>query len=190
PLPGPCRGCDVYAPPPPSSGGICLVEMLNILETHDLHKLGRWSPETLHLMIEAMRRAYCDRARYLGDTDFVKVPDHLTTKAYAHKLAKEINPPHPTPSDEPANDTPLASEGRARDSRVAREGEGTRPCSVVDRDGMGVWNTCRLDPSYCSRLVVNGAVFPLNEGLVLFNRRPGVTARSGTIGTEPNQIAP
>ena len=67
PIHGTYRGYDVYGPPPPSSGGICLVEMLNILENFDLKKQDRWSPETLHLLIETMRRAYCDRARYLGD---------------------------------------------------------------------------------------------------------------------------
>ena len=65
--------------------------MLNILENFDLKKQGRWSPETLHLMIETMRRAYCDRARYLGDPDFTKIPAHLTTKEYAAKLAKDID---------------------------------------------------------------------------------------------------
>jgi gamma-glutamyltranspeptidase / glutathione hydrolase len=179
PVHGTYRGYDVYAPPPPSSGGICLVEMLNILETHDLHKLGRWSPDTLHLMIEAMRRAYCDRARYLGDTDFVKVPDHLTTKAYAHKLAKEINPARATPSEELAKDIPLA-----------RESESTTHFSVIDKDGMAVSNTYTLEHSYGSRVVVKGAGFLLNDEMVDFNRRPGITDRSGTIGTEPNLIAP
>src|SRR5262249_55132925 len=80
PIHGTYHGYDTYAPPPPSSGGICLVEMLNILENFDLKKQGRWSPATLHLMIEAMRRAYCDRARYLGDADFVQIPPHLTSK--------------------------------------------------------------------------------------------------------------
>src|SRR5579885_1296710 len=77
PVHGTYRGFDVYGPPPPSSGGTCLVEMLNILENFDLRKQGRWSPETLHLMAEAMRRAYCDRARHLGDSDFVTIPAHL-----------------------------------------------------------------------------------------------------------------
>src|SRR5262249_37922906 len=78
PIHGTYRGYDVYAPPPPSSGGVCLVEMLNILEGFDLRKSGRWSAPTLHLLIEAMRRAFYDRARYLGDPDFVSVPDRLT----------------------------------------------------------------------------------------------------------------
>src|SRR5262249_29448312 len=92
PIHGTYRGYDVYGPPPPSSGGICLVEMLNILENFDLRKHGRWSPQTLHLMIESMRRAYCDRARYLGDADFVRIPEHLTSKEYASKLAASIDP--------------------------------------------------------------------------------------------------
>jgi gamma-glutamyltranspeptidase/glutathione hydrolase len=179
PIHGTYRGYDIYAPPPPSSGGICLVEMLNILETYDLHKLGRWSPETLHLMIEAMRRAYCDRARYLGDTDFVKIPEHLTTKAYAHKLAKEINPARATPSEELAKDIPLA-----------RESESTTHFSIIDKDGMAVSNTYTLEHSYGSRVVVKGAGFLLNDEMVDFNRRPGITDRAGTIGTEANLIAP
>src|SRR5205807_1824166 len=97
PIHGTFRGYDVYAPPPPSSGGITLVLMLNILENFDLKAMGRWSPETLHLILEAMRRAYCDRARYLGDEDFVKIPPHLTTKEYAKKLAQGIDRKQATP---------------------------------------------------------------------------------------------
>src|SRR5207247_7018893 len=83
PVHGVYRGYDVYGPPPPSSGGICLVEMLNILEHFELKKHGRFSPATLHLMAEAMRRAFYDRARYLGDPAFTKIPDYLTSKEYA-----------------------------------------------------------------------------------------------------------
>ena len=89
---GTFRGYDVYGPPPPSSGGIVLVEMLNMLETFDLARLGRWSPAAQHLTIEAMRRAYRDRAAYLGDSDFVAIPDRLTDKAYARELAAGIDP--------------------------------------------------------------------------------------------------
>jgi len=92
PVHGTYRGYDVYGPPLPSSGGIALVEMLNILEPFHLAENGRWSPSSLHLMIEAMRRAYADRARYLGDEDFVSVPAKLTSKSYAAQLAASIDP--------------------------------------------------------------------------------------------------
>jgi gamma-glutamyltranspeptidase / glutathione hydrolase len=179
PVHGTYRGYAVYGPPPPSSGGIGLVEMLNILEQFDLRKQGRWSPETVHLMIEAMRRAYCDRARYLGDADFVQVPAHLTSKEYARKLAQGINPAKATPSEELARNIPLAAEG-----------ESTTHFSVIDKDGMAVANTYTLERSYGSRVVVRGAGFLLNNEMLDFNWRPGVTNRAGVIGTEPNQIAP
>jgi gamma-glutamyltranspeptidase/glutathione hydrolase len=179
PIHGTYRGYDVYAPPPPSSGGICLIEMLNILETFDLRKQGRWSPKTLHLMIETMRRAYCDRARYLGDQDFVTIPERLTGKEYARKLAKSIDPGHATRSEELARDIPLT-----------REGDSTTHFSVIDGQGMAVSNTYTLERSYGSRIVVKGAGFLLNNEMMDFNWFPGETTRAGRIGTEPNQIAP
>ncbi|GIW80633.1 MAG: hypothetical protein KatS3mg105_2440 [Gemmatales bacterium] len=165
--------------PPPSSGGICLVEMLNILENFDLQKHGRWSPETLHLMIEAMRRAYCDRARYLGDPAFTKIPGHLITKDYARKLAKGIDRTKATPS-----------ENLAKDIRLAEEGMQTTHFSIIDHAGMAVANTYTLEHSYGSRVVVRGAGFLLNNEMLDFNRRPGQTDRAGNIGTPPNLIAP
>ncbi len=179
PIHGTYRGYDVYAPPPPSSGGIGLVQMLNILEAFDLRKHERFAPETLHLMTEAMRRAYCDRARYLGDPDFVKIPAHLTTKEYARELAAGIACDKATKSEELAKELPLAAEG-----------EDTTHFSVIDKDGMAVANTYTLENSYGSRVVVRGAGFLLNNEMTDFNRRPGITDRKGTIGTEPNQIAP
>jgi gamma-glutamyltranspeptidase/glutathione hydrolase len=179
PIHGTYRGHDVYGPPPPSSGGICLVEMLNILENFDLHKQGRFSPQTLHVMIETMRRAYCDRARHLGDADFVTIPAHLTSKTYAAKLAKSINLHHATRSDELASDIPLSSES-----------EDTTHFSVIDRDGMAVSNTYTLERSFGSHIVVRGAGFLLNNEMMDFNWFPGKTTRTGQIGTEPNQIAP
>jgi gamma-glutamyltranspeptidase/glutathione hydrolase len=176
---GTYRGYDVYGPPPPSSGGICLVEMLNILENFDLRKQGRWSPETLHLMIESMRRAYLDRARHLGDPAFTKVPPALTTKDYARTLAKGIDPNKAT-----------RSEDLAKDIKLAREGDSTTHFSIIDRDGMAVANTTTLERSFGSRVVVRGGGFLLNDEMIDFNWRPGVTDRSGTIGTEPNLIAP
>jgi gamma-glutamyltranspeptidase/glutathione hydrolase len=179
PIHGTYRGYDIYGPPPPSSGGTCLVEMLNILENFDLRKQGRWSPETLHVLIETMRRTYCDRARYLGDPAFAKIPPHLTTKEYARKLAKGIDLKKATPSAQLAGDI-----------RLAREGDSTTHFSVIDKNGMAVANTYTLERSYGSRVVVKGAGFLLNNEMMDFNWRPGVTDREGGIGTEANQIAP
>jgi gamma-glutamyltranspeptidase/glutathione hydrolase len=179
PIHGTYRGYDVYGPPPPSSGGTCLVEMLNILENFDMHQHERFAPQTLHLMIETMRRAYCDRARYLGDADFVKVPDFLTSKAYARKLARSIDLHKATRSEDLAKDIPLKGEG-----------DSTTHFSVIDGDGMAVANTYTLERSYGSRIVVKGAGFLLNNEMMDFNWFPGETTRSGGIGTEPNQIAP
>lgn len=175
------RGHDVYGPPPPSSGGICLIEMLNVLENFDLRKHDRWSPETMHLMIETMRRVFCERAKYLGDPDFVKIPEHLTDKKHARALANHINPKKATPSEDLAKGLAIP---------LSREGESTTHFSVIDSTGMAVSNTYTLEHSYGSRVVVRGAGFLLNNEMVDFNRFPGVTDRTGTIGTEPNLIAP
>jgi gamma-glutamyltranspeptidase/glutathione hydrolase len=179
PIHGTYRGYDIYAPPPPSSGGTCLVEMLNVLENFDLRKQGRWSANTLHVMIESMRRAYCDRARYLGDPDFARIPDFLTSKDYARGLAKDIDVLHATRSEKLAKDVPLA-----------KESDDTTHFSILDANGMAVANTYTLERSYGSRIVVKGAGFLLNNEMIDFNWQPGVTTRTGDIGTEPNSIAP
>jgi len=179
PIHGTYRGYDVYGPPPPSSGGICLVEMLNMVENFDLKKSGRKSPETMHVMVEAMRRAFCDRARYLGDPDFTKIPDHLTTKDYAKKLAQQIDLKKATPSADLAGDIPLA-----------KESNNTTHFSVVDANGMAVSNTYTLEDSYGSKIVVKGAGYLLNNEMGDFNWHPGITTRKGQIGTKPNEVAP
>jgi gamma-glutamyltranspeptidase/glutathione hydrolase len=179
PVHGTYRGHDVYGPPPPSSGGVCLVQMLNVLENFDLKGQGRWSPPTLHLMAEAMRRAYCDRAKHLGDPDFVTIPGHLTGKDYARKLARGIDLTKATRSEDLAGDVPLAGEG-----------DSTTHFSVIDKDGMAVANTYTLEHSYGARVVVRGAGFLLNNEMGDFNANPGVTTRAGGIGTEANQVAP
>jgi gamma-glutamyltranspeptidase/glutathione hydrolase len=178
PIHGTYRGHYVYAPPPPSSGGICLVQMLHVLETFDLKKHGRHSAKTMHLMAEAMRRAYLDRARHLGDQDFVKIPSDLTSKLYAKKLAKGIDPDKATPSDTLAKDVPLAEEKSS-----------TTHYSVIAA-GMAVSTTTTLEDSFGAKIVVKGAGFLLNNEMTDFNPRPGVTTRAGQIGTTPNQIAP
>jgi gamma-glutamyltranspeptidase/glutathione hydrolase len=179
PIHGTYRGHDIFVPPPPSGGGICLIEMLNILETFDLKKHGRSSPETVHLKAEAMKRAYCDRARHLGDQDFVKIPAHLTSKEYAKKLAASIDLKKPT-----------RSEDLAREIVLTDEKSSTTHYSVLDGDGMAVSTTTTLEDSFGSRIVVRGAGFLLNNEMTDFNPRPGITTRTGLIGTEPNLIAP
>ena len=179
PVHGTYRGYDIYGPPPPSSGGICLIEMLNILENYDLKKMGRYSPETLHLMIEAMRRGYCDRAKYLGDPDFVKIPAELTMKEYAAALAKDIERDKATPSRKLAKDVP-----------IKEDGPNTTHFSVIDKDGMAVSNTYTLEESFGGRIVVKGAGFLLNDEMGDFNPRPGVTTIKGQIGTAANEVAP
>jgi gamma-glutamyltranspeptidase/glutathione hydrolase len=179
PIHGVYRGHDVFGPPPPSSGGICLVQMLNVLEAFDLRKQGRWSAPTLHLMIETMRRVYCDRARYLGDQDFVSIPSFLTQKDYARRLAAAIPRDRATRSEDLARDIPLTAEG-----------DSTTHFSVIDDSGMAVSNTYTLERSYGSHIMVAGAGFLLNNEMMDFNWLPGETTRSGRIGTLPNQIAP
>jgi gamma-glutamyltranspeptidase/glutathione hydrolase len=179
PIHGTYRGYDVYAPPPPSSGGICLVQMLNVLEQFDLKSHDRYSSHALHLLAETMRRAYCDRARHLGDQDFVKIPSHLTSKEYAKKLAASIDAKKATPSESLAPEITLRGEG-----------DSTTHFSVIDPDGMAVSNTYTLERSYGSRIVVRGAGFLLNNEMIDFNWFPGETTRDGTIGTDANLITP
>src|SRR5262249_49094808 len=150
-----------------------------ILENFDLKKHGAESPEALHLMIEAMKRAYADRARYLGDPDFTKIPPELTTKEYAKKLAAGIDPKKATPSADLAPEIEL---GKQSDS--------TTHFSVIDKDGLAVSNTYTLENSYGNRVVVRGAGYILNNEMTDFNPRPGITNREGGIGTKPNLIAP
>jgi len=180
PIHGVYRGYDVFAPPPPSSGGVALVEMLNILEHFDLAGQGRTSAATTHQIIESMRRAYLDRAVHLGDPAFSDVPvERLTSKAYARQLAAAIAPDRATRSDE-------LSKGLI----TLAEGESTTHFSIVDRDGNAVANTYTLQDSYGSFVVVRGAGFLLNNEMTDFNLQPGVTDRRGRIGTDANLVSP
>jgi gamma-glutamyltranspeptidase/glutathione hydrolase len=180
PIHGTYRGHDIYAPPPPSSGGIALVEMLNILEQFELTGQGRDSAATIHQMTEAMRRAYFDRARHLGDPAFTDVPiSRLISKLYAKELAASFSTDRATRSD-----------ALGREILAAGEGESTTHFSVVDSQGNAVANTYTLQDSYGSYVVVRGAGFLLNNEMTDFNLQPGVTDRRGRIGTPPNVVAP
>ena len=179
PIHGTFRGYDIYGPPPPSSGGICLVQMLSVLENFSLAEYGHLSANSVHLITETMRRTYFDRARYLGDQDFVTIPAHLTSKEYAKKLARQIDLDTATPSASIATDIPIADESPS-----------TTHFSVVDAKGMAVSNTYTLEASWGSRIVVRGAGFVLNNEMGDFNWLPGTTTRTGQIGTKPNLIEP
>ena len=179
PIHGTFRGYDIFASAPPSSGGIALVQMLNLAERFDLRKEGRWSASTLHIMIESMRRAYCDRARYLGDPDFTKIPATLTSKEYALELVKTILPGEATPSSVPGADI-----------LTTDEAPHTTHFSIIDSDGMAVSNTYTLEQDFGSRIVVRGAGFLLNNEMGDFNPRPPITNSKGLIGTKANIVAP
>lgn len=173
------RGFEVYGPPPPSAGGLCLAQMFGVLEQFDLKKLGRWSPEANHLLAETMKFTYADRARSLGDADFVKIPESFRDREHAKKVAARIDPKRATPSTQVAPDLV-----------IDKESDSTTHFSVVDKDGMAVSNTYTLENSYGNRVVVPGAGYILNNEMTDFNPRPGWTTSTGQIGTKPNRIEP
>jgi gamma-glutamyltranspeptidase/glutathione hydrolase len=182
PVKGTFRGYEIVSMPPPSSGGVALIEMLNMLEAFDLKAKGFNSAEARHFEIEAMRRAYLDRARYLGDPDFADIPlTKLLSKDYAQTLALTIDSAKASSSLELGKDIVTAA---------PKEPGETTHFSVIDRLGMAVSNTYTLEGGYGSRVVVKGAGFLLNNEMGDFNKHPGVTLPDGTIGTPANLIDP
>ncbi|MAM56965.1 MAG: gamma-glutamyltransferase [Salinicola sp.] len=180
PVHGNYRGFDVYAMSPPSSGGAHIVQMLNILEGYDIDAMGFNSARTIHVMSEAMKRAYADRAEYLGDTDFVDVPlEGITSKAYAEELRGQIDLDRATPSSEIAAGDPLPYESNE-----------TTHFSIADDSGLAVSNTYTINFSYGSGIVVDGAGFLLNNEMDDFSAKPGTPNAYGLIGGEANKIEP
>lgn len=178
PIRGTYRGYEVISMPPPSSGGVAMVEMLNILEGYDLAAAKHNSPRYVHLVTEAMRRAFLDRARYMGDPDFTTAPiERLTSKAYAAELRKTILEDRASPS---------------APAQVAQryESDQTTHYSVVDANGMAVSVTYTLENGFGLGAVVPGAGFLLNNEMGDFNGKPGVTDSTGLIGTDPNLARP
>jgi gamma-glutamyltranspeptidase/glutathione hydrolase len=175
------RGFEVWSMGPPSSGGVVLCQMLNILERFDLKADGREAPRTLHRVAEAMRRAYFTRATRLADPDFVPVPaEELASKAAADELAQTIGD-RATPSESLAPFSILDRD---------REPDHTTHLSAIDAAGNAVALTYTLEDSFGAKAVVAGAGFLLNNEMGDFNLVPGRTDRSGRIGTPPNTIAP
>jgi gamma-glutamyltranspeptidase/glutathione hydrolase len=180
PLRGIYRGHEIVAMPPPSSGGIHILEILNILEGFPLEELGSRSPQTLHLMAEAMKLAYADRAEYLGDPDFVPVPvTGLISKAYAAHLRAEIDADRARP----------AAAIKAQDPQPY-ESDQTTHFSIVDADGNAVANTYTLNFSYGLGLVAEGTGILLNNELDDFAAKPGTPNAFGLLGGAANEPGP
>ena len=179
PVRGSYRGYDIVSMPQPSSGGVVLLETLNILEGFPMHDLKQGSALSLHVMIEAMKRAYADRARYLGDPDFVKAPvATLISKEYAAKQRAGIDLDRATPWTDALSATP------------PHEGSNTTHFSVVDHLGNAVSNTFTLNFSYGVGLIADGTGVLLNNELDDFTAAPGASNAYGLVGFEANLPGP
>ncbi|MGR3899539.1 gamma-glutamyltransferase [Psychrobacter sp. 1176_08] len=178
PVKGDYRGYEIVSMPPPSSGGIHIIQILNILEGYPLKDYGQNSAQTIHLMAEAMQLAYADRAEYLGDSDFIDVPDSgLTSQAYADKLRGLIDPNKATPASTIKANNPLPYES-----------DQTTHFSIVDKDGNAIANTYTLNFSYGTGLVAEGTGILLNNEMDDFSAKPGVPNGYGLLGGEANAV--
>ena len=179
PIKGTYKGYDIYSMPPPSSGGVALIEMMNLMELADLKTMEFNSAEHLHVVAEAMRRAFADRAEHLGDPDFnLNMPlNKLTSKEFAQQRFQEIDMNKASQSDS-------TQFGRLYDS------ENTTHLSTMDKDGNAVSMTYTLEYSYGSRLGSKELGFIFNNEMGDFNPQAGVTKSNGQIGTAPNLVEP
>ncbi|MFG0456557.1 gamma-glutamyltransferase [Shewanella mangrovisoli] len=178
PVRGQYRGYEVVSMPPPSSGGVHIIEMLNVLQQFPIDKFGHNTAQTIHVMAETMKHAYADRSEYLGDPDFYKVPvKQLTNKDYAQKIASQIALNKTTPSTEikPGNLAPY-------------ESDQTTHFSVVDKWGNAVSNTYTLNFSYGSGLVAKGTGILLNNEMDDFSAKPGTPNGYGLVGGDANAV--
>ncbi|ERK16080.1 MAG: gamma-glutamyltransferase [Pantoea sp.] len=180
PVSGSYRGYQVFSMPPPSSGGIHIIEILNILENFDLAKMGFGSADAMQVMAEAEKYAYADRSEYLGDPDFVKVPQQaLTSKAYAKSLAQQIDVNKARPSSEikPGKLEPY-------------ESNQTTHFSVVDKDGNAVAVTYTLNTYFGSGIVAGQSGILMNNEMDDFSAKPGTPNVYGLVGGEANAVQP
>lgn len=174
------RGYDIFSMSPPSSGGIHIIQLLNVLEGYDISSMGHNSAATIHLMVEAMKHAYADRSKYLGDPDFVGVPvAGLTDKGYAELIRGKINP------------AGAAASSTIRPGRPpGYESVETTHFSIVDGEGNAVSNTYTINFSFGSGIVVEGSGFLLNNEMDDFSSKPGAPDAYGLIGGAANAIEP
>ena len=193
PIRGSYRGYDVISAPPPSSGGIALIEILNILEGFDLAKFGNRSANAIHLEVEAFRRAFYDRTDFLGDPDFAKVPvAQLIDKRYAAAWRDSIDLNHASLSKElkrPSIFNELERVARSRTTAI-REPENTTHYSVVDAEGNAVAVTTTLNDTFGSRVTAEGLGFLLNDEMDDFAAKQGVPNAYGLIQGPANAIGP
>jgi gamma-glutamyltranspeptidase/glutathione hydrolase len=177
---GTYKGYEIISMGPPSSGGISLIYLLNILENFDLRTMGYASVESVQLMTEAMRRVYADRSEFMGDVDFVNVPwDILTSKVYAERRMQDFTPGT-------ASSSSVISPGDA----YYRESDQTTHYSVADRSGNLVSTTTTLNDVFGNKVVVTGAGFLLNNEMDDFSSKPGTPNIYGLVGNEANAIEP
>ncbi len=175
------HGYEILSMSPSSSGGICLAEILNILEHFNIRNYGYGASQTLHYEVEAMRRAFADRDKFLGDAAFTSVPvDRLVSKKYADSLAAQIDSFSATPSNAIYPDL----------IHPQTEGMHTTHYSVIDRDGNAVSVTTTLNSYFGSMVAVDGAGFLLNNEMDDFSEKPGTPNQFGAIGAEANSIQP
>ena len=172
------RGYDIFSMPPPSSGGIHVVQILNILEAYDLSQLESNSTEFVHFLAEAMKLAFADRAHFLGDSDFVAVPiEGLISKSYAKKRQRLIQPDQAMVLEAHGNPIPV-------------ESHHTTHFSVLDRDGNAVSITQTVNTGFGSGMVIERTGIILNNEMDDFSAQPGMPNVYGLVGTEANAIAP
>lgn len=195
PIRGTYRGYEVISSPPPSSGGTVLVESLNILEGFDLARMESRSSQSIHFTVEAFRRAFFDRAEFMGDPDFSKVPvSQLVDKRYAAAWRDTIDPAHATPSNElkrPAIFSELEQYASTHaPAKAQRESKHTTHYSVVDSDGNAVSVTTTINDWFGSRVTAEGLGFLLNDEMDDFSSKTGVPNSDGLIQGEANAIGP
>jgi gamma-glutamyltranspeptidase / glutathione hydrolase len=189
PVRGSYRGYEIVAAPPPSSGGIALIELLNILEGYDVAKLGSGSAESIHLVAEAFRRAFFDRAELLGDPDFASVPvAALMDKHYAAAWRETLDPHRASPSADLRR--PVQAFEKLDRMATLGEPDHTTHYSVVDSAGNAVAVTTTLNDLFGSRVTAEGLGFLLNDEMDDFTSKPGTPNMFGLLQGEANAIAP
>ena len=195
PVRGTYRGYEVFSAPPPSSGGTVLIESLNILEGYDLAQLGNRSAQSIHFEVEAFRRAFFDRAEFMGDPDFSKIPvAQLIDKKYAAAWRDSIDPVRASPSKElkrPAVFSELEQYAVERPPQaMPHQSDQTTHYSVVDAEGNAVSVTTTLNGWFGSRVTADGLGFLLNDEMDDFSSKPGVPNSDGLVQGEANAIGP